>query len=287
MMLQTTEWFTFSPTRVHQPYSKPSKNIRLGQNVRADSRSKELRTDRGKEYMGEMIEYVKSQGIEHNPTTGYSPQLNGVAERMNRTLFDMACTMLDASGAPLELWAEAILAATYIRNRLPCQPLNGKTPHEAWTGQKPTVGHVRKWGCKVYRHINKKTGRKKFHKKSMVGFLVGYEPGKIYRIYHPGSKQFKVSRDVVFSEHQFFDTRHVMGEVEDILPIGDNNIEEAAPIICDEIDDQPPSSSDGSSPPSPPSPPAESAAPLPKPPTRRSRRLIAKAFKAVVKGNWK
>src|SRR5579859_5667748 len=248
---------------------------------------KELRTDRGKEYMGEMIAYVKSQGIEHNPTAGYSPQSNGVAERMNRTLFEMACTMLDASGAPLELWAEAILAATYIRNRLPCQPLNGKTPHEAWTGQKPTVGHIRKWGCKVYRHINKKTGRKKFHKKSMVGFLVGYEPGKIYRIYHPGSKQFKVSRDVVFSEHQFFDTRHVTGEVEDVLPIGDNNIEEAAPIICDKIDDQPPSSSDSSSPPSPPSPPAESAAPLPKPPTRRSRRLIAKAFKAVVKGNWK
>src|SRR5579859_4444828 len=109
---------------------------------------KELRTDRGKEYMGEMIEYVKSQGIEHNPTAGYSPQSNGVAERMNRTRFEMACTMLDSSGAPLELWAEAVLAATYIHNRLPCQPLNGKTPHEAWTGQKPTVGHIHKWGCK-------------------------------------------------------------------------------------------------------------------------------------------
>ena len=103
---------------------------------------KELRTDRGMEYMGEMIDYIKSQGIEYNPTAGYSPQSNGVAERMNRTLFDKACTMLDASEAPLELWAEAILAAAYIRNHLPSQTLNGMTPHEAWTGQKPSVGHI-------------------------------------------------------------------------------------------------------------------------------------------------
>ena len=104
-----------------------------------------------------MLDYIKSQGIEYNPTAGHSPQSNGVAERMNQILFDMVCTMLDASGAPLELWGEAILAACHIRNRLPSQTL-GKTPHEAWTGQKPTVSHIRKWGCKVYRHINKKTG---------------------------------------------------------------------------------------------------------------------------------
>ena len=58
---------------------------------------KQIRTDRGKEYMGEMIEYVKLQGIEYNPTAGHSPQSNGVAERMNRTLFEMACTMMDSA----------------------------------------------------------------------------------------------------------------------------------------------------------------------------------------------
>jgi hypothetical protein len=172
-------------------------------------RIKEMRTDRGTEYMGEMIKYVKSQGIEHNPTAGYSPQSNSVAERMNRTLFDKACTMLDSSGAPLELWGEAVLAAAHIRNRLPTSTLDGKTAHEAWTGKKPMIGHIRKWGCKVYRHINKKTGRKKLDKKSMIGFLVGYESGNIYRIYHPTTKEFKVLCDVVFSENQFFGLRHV------------------------------------------------------------------------------
>ena len=54
----------------------------------------------------------------------------------------------------------------------------------------------------------------------MEGFLVGYElPGGVnYRIYHPETKQFKVSRDVIFSEDEFFDTRHVVGSSEEILP---------------------------------------------------------------------
>src|SRR5438477_4171093 len=237
-----------------------------------------------------MIEYIKSQGIAHNPTAGYSPQSNGVAERMNRTLFDKACTMLDASGAPLELWAEAILAAAYIRNRLPSQALNGKTPHEAWTGQKPPIRHIQKWGCKVYRHINKKTGRKKLHKKSMMGFLIGYQPGEIYRIYHPGTKEFKVSRDVIFSESQFFNTREVINKAEDILPTsvdetdlqsnheddpkddhkddsepvgetGDEEADNAAQIIYNEIAVQPLSTA----------PSATAPAPPPKPPNRRTR----------------
>jgi len=53
--------------------------------------------------MGEMIEHIKDQGIEHGSTAGHSPQSNGVAERVNRMIFKRACTMLDASRAPLHL----------------------------------------------------------------------------------------------------------------------------------------------------------------------------------------
>lgn len=181
------------------------------------------------------------------------------------------------------------------------------SPHEAWTGRKPTVGHIRKWGCKVYRHINKKTGHKKLHKKSMKGYLVGYESSGIYRIYHPGSKTFKVSRDIIFSESEFFGIRRI-GNSEDVLPSNDADYddtdhddadqididddkcdsgeaeqqsENAAPIIYNEIVVEPPprTSSEGSSH----TEPASSSKPL----NRRQRRTIAKAFKAVVKGNWK
>src|SRR5579871_5664138 len=156
--------------------------------------------------MDEMLAYAKSNGIEYCPTAAHSPQSNGVAERMNRTLFDMACTMLDASGAPLELWNEAILAACNIRNRLPTRSLDGKSPHEAWTGKKPKIGHIRKWGCVAYCHINKKP-RKKLQRKSMKGYLVGYEAGSLYRIYHPETKEIKVSRDVIFVEDEFMNVR--------------------------------------------------------------------------------
>jgi Reverse transcriptase (RNA-dependent DNA polymerase)/Integrase core domain len=269
---------------------------------------KELRTDRGTEYMGEMIEYIKSQGIEHNPTAAHSSQSNGVAERMNRTLFDMACPMLDAAEAPINLWAEAILAACHIRNRLPSRSLDGKSPHEMWTGMKPTVGHVRKFGCAVYRHINKKTGRKKLHKKSMLGYLVGYDSTEIYRIYHPKTKTIKVSRDVVFSEDEFFGIRRVNNSNE-ILPtdnIDDNDVdgsdseseshseqdEISAPITHDETA----TANEPLIPPVPtvPTVPTHgygtrsttgSLKPPVKPPNRRQRRMIARAFRAVLKGN--
>jgi len=254
---------------------------------------KVLRTDRGTEYMGDMITYIKSKGIEHNPTAAYSSQSNGVAERMNRTLFDMACPMLDAAEAPLELWGEAILTACHIRNRLPTRSLiNNMSPHEAWTGAKPTVRHIRKFGCAAYRHINKKTGRKRFDKKSMVGHLVGYDSTGIYRIYHPGTQTIKVSRDVVFSEAEFFGIRQVNNS-DDILPL-DNDIDvdidetsseaeldreqdevPAAAIIHDEIIVEPPPTSSH----------AYGTTSKIRASNRRQRRAVARAFKAILKGS--
>jgi hypothetical protein len=164
------------------------------------------------------------------------------------------------------------------------------TPFEAWNGHKPTVEHIRKWGCKVYRHINKETGRKKWHKKSMTGFLVGYEMGGFYRIYHPVSKEVKVSRDVVFDETQFFNMREVKGETSTIAVPDEIMVDEMeemetsfdgshAPTIHEKID----------TPPTPPTPSPTNATPpvSPKPPNRRSRCLIARAFKATLKWNWK
>src|SRR5436190_16552565 len=115
-----------------------------------------------------------------------------------------------------------------IRNRLPSQSLDGKSPHEAWTGKKPTVGHIRKFGCATYLHINKKTGRKKLHKKSMLGYLVGYDSTGIYCIYHPNTKTIKVSRDVIFSEDEFFVVQRVNADNNNILPLKDD-IDDSGP----------------------------------------------------------
>jgi hypothetical protein len=164
---------------------------------------KAIRTDGGGEYHKEMEALLKGTGIEHQETAPYSPQSNGVSERMNRTLMDMVCPMLEASSAPLELWAEAVAAACYIKNRLPTRALDGKTPYEAWTGEKPRVDQLRKFGCVVYRHIPKKR-RRKLDQKSMRGILVGYESDSgMYRVYHPQINRVAITRDVIICENDF------------------------------------------------------------------------------------
>ena len=82
----------------------------------------------------------------------------------------MAYPMLDAPGARVELCAEPLLTACHIRNRLPTRSLDGISPHKAWTGHKPRVGHIRKLGCLVYRHVNKKRRKKLDRKCCLVGY---------------------------------------------------------------------------------------------------------------------
>jgi hypothetical protein len=49
----------------------------------------------------------------------------------------------------------------------------------------------------------------------MIGFLVGYKSGNIYHIYYLKMKEFKVSRDVIFSENQLFELKHVTNKDRD------------------------------------------------------------------------
>lgn len=165
---------------------------------------KAIRTDGGKEYHKEMEKNLKGTGIEHQCTAAYSSQSNGVSERMNRTLMDMVGPMLEGSGAPSMLWGEAVVTACYIKNRLSTRALEkGKTPYEAWTGKKPYLGHIRKFGCTVYAHVPKKI-RKRLDSKSLKGILVGYESESgLYRVYHPQKRRITTSRDLIICEDEF------------------------------------------------------------------------------------
>ena len=85
---------------------------------------KALRSYRGGEYLsGEFQQYLKLCGIHHQLTTAESPEQNGVAERMNRTLVEKARAMMAASNIPHTFWAEAIANATHARNRSPTSSL--------------------------------------------------------------------------------------------------------------------------------------------------------------------
>src|SRR5438046_10753422 len=91
-----------------------------------------FRTDQGKEFTGmtTITAFFKEYGIVHETTTAYSSSSNGIAERLNRTLFDMVRPMMIKSGLPMPFWAEAIDTAVKIRNSLPTISLNGRTTYE-------------------------------------------------------------------------------------------------------------------------------------------------------------
>lgn len=80
-------------------------------------------------------------------TVGYAPEQNGVSERKNRTVMEMARSMLYEKGLPKTFWAEAVYTAVYLLNRCPTKAVQNKTPIEAWSGQKPSARHRRVFGC--------------------------------------------------------------------------------------------------------------------------------------------
>ncbi|KAL0430353.1 UNVERIFIED_CONTAM: Retrovirus-related Pol polyprotein from transposon TNT 1-94 [Sesamum radiatum] len=118
-------------------------------------RIKVLRSDRGKEYNNsEFDKFCEEEGIDHQTTVSYNPQQNGVSERKNRTVMEMARSMLQEKHLPKAFWAEAVYTAVYLLlNRCPTKAVQNMTPIEAWSGRKPSAKHLRVFGSICYVHI--------------------------------------------------------------------------------------------------------------------------------------
>jgi transposase InsO family protein len=144
-----------------------SKSLRLLWRIRQEKRIKVLRMDNGGEFYGnEFEEFCKKCGIERNNTTPYTPQQNGVVERMNMMLMEKSRSMLSGARLGQEFWAEAVGTTCYLVNRSPSSVLDEKTPHEVWTGKKPSLTHLKVFGCDSYVHVPKEN-------MSNVGLLRG------------------------------------------------------------------------------------------------------------------
>uniref|UniRef100_A0A2A4JA71 Integrase catalytic domain-containing protein n=1 Tax=Heliothis virescens TaxID=7102 RepID=A0A2A4JA71_HELVI len=161
-----------------------------------------IRTDNGLEYCNKDFEYYLSQyGIKHQTSTPYTPQQNGLAERMNRTLVERAkCMLLDAK-LPKPFWAEATATAAYIINRSPTTSINKRTPYELWTGKLPDLSNIKIFGSEVMMQVPKEK-RKKWDPKSQRMIFVGYcDNTKGYRLAEPKTNRIMKSRDVEFLEN--------------------------------------------------------------------------------------
>lgn len=162
---------------------------------------KRMRHDRGGEYLNrELSDWYKSHGIICEPTSPRSPQQNGSAERLNRTLLEKTRSMLFEFGCDKRLWAEAISTAAYVVNRLPTSG-HDCTPYEMFMGRKPTVSHLRVWGCRCF--VLQDKPRKKLDPASREGVFVGYEPkNRSWRVWLPSQQKIVVSCNVLFDEKE-------------------------------------------------------------------------------------
>jgi hypothetical protein len=162
---------------------------------------KKIRSDNGSEFKNLQVEeYLEEEGIKHEFSAPYTPQENGVVERKNRTLIDMARTMLGEFKTPERFWSEAVNTACHAINRVYLRRLLKKTSYKLLTGNKPNVSYFRVFGSKCYILV-KKGRNSKFAPKAVEGFLLGYDSNsKAYRVFNKSSGLVEVSSDVVFDE---------------------------------------------------------------------------------------
>ncbi|KAJ9552730.1 hypothetical protein OSB04_016775 [Centaurea solstitialis] len=194
-----------------------------------DKRIKFLRSDRGGEYLSDEFDnHLMECGIVSQLTPPYTPQMNGVSERRNRTLLDMVRTMMCHSTLPISFWGHALETAAHILNRAPTKSVE-KTPYELWKGKKPNISFLKIWGCEVYV---KRPTSEKLKPKSDKCFFVGYPKTTVgYYFYNPEENKVFVARNGKFLEEKFLSLENTRKDVD--LQIVDE--ESTTPVVEPEI----------------------------------------------------
>lgn len=161
-----------------------------------------LYCDNGGEYVNkEFEEFVTAHGTIMHKTIRNTSALNGIAERMNRTIMDKTRALLINSGLPNSFWNYGVQTAAYVINRCPTKTLpNNQTPLEALTGNKPNYETLHIFGCIAY--VKMLPGNKLSPRSEKCIFL-GYVPNG-YKLWSLQHSRPICARDVVFDDTKFF-----------------------------------------------------------------------------------
>nr|CAD40731.2 OSJNBa0072D21.17 [Oryza sativa Japonica Group]CAE05285.2 OSJNBa0084N21.3 [Oryza sativa Japonica Group] len=161
---------------------------------------KRIRSDNGGESKNASFEqFCNERGLEHEFSSPRVPQQNGVVERKNRVLVEMARTMLDEYKTPRKFWAKAINTACYISNRVFLRSKLEKTSYELRFGHRPKVSHLRVFGCKCF--VLKSGNLDKFEARSTNGLFLGYPAHtRGYRVLILGTNKIVETCEVSFDE---------------------------------------------------------------------------------------
>lgn len=207
-----------APIQYKSEVKQVTKDVVLYLETQCGQKLRTVRSDNGSEYINaELQDYFKSRGVEHQTTVPYTPQQNGAAERLNRTLMEKVRTMLADADQPPQLWAEAVATANYLRVRSPAAGKD-KTPWELFFGRRPNVSSLRVFGSTAYVLIPKQK-RGKLDPVSVKGTMVGYaSSSKGYRILLADNRTIVISRDVVFDESTSKTTQSASQDQDNDIP---------------------------------------------------------------------
>jgi transposase InsO family protein len=161
-----------------------------------------FRTDNAREYLDSAFQqFLESRGIIHQTSCVRTPQQNGIAERKNGPILAIARALMLQMHVPKLFWADAVLTAAYLLNRMPSRILKGKSPFEMFfPGKNPFSVPPRVFGCVSFVH-NHSPNHDKLDPRAHKCIFLGYSrTQKGYRCYSPSLRKHFVSADVTFFE---------------------------------------------------------------------------------------
>ncbi|WZZ50369.1 hypothetical protein YC2023_050476 [Brassica napus] len=176
-----------------------------------------LRSDNGGEYTSNAFKsHLVKHGIVQQTSCPYTPQQNGVAERKNRHLMEVARSIMFHMNVPKKFWSDAVQTACYLINRVPTRVLKKLSPFEVLNKAKPHIDHLRVFGCLCYVMIPGER-RNKLEAKSTKAMFIGYSiTQKGYKCYDPATRRVLVSRDVKFIETKGYYEEKNWKDLEDL-----------------------------------------------------------------------
>ena len=144
------------------------------------------------------VVFLKEKGIHHQSTCVNTPQQNGIAERKNKYLLEVAHAIMFSMNVPRYFWGEAVLTASYLINRMPIRILKYSTPLKCFQKIFPLSRiysnlPLKVFGCIVFVHLPNHN-RSKLDQKVFVCIVlaaekcvfIGYASNqKGYKCYNP------------------------------------------------------------------------------------------------------
>jgi transposase InsO family protein len=195
---------------------------------------KDIHSDNGGWEYAQVATYALQFGISVHRSAPYTPQSNGIAERQNRSIFEMVRTTFSASGLPPTDWVESGKNAVYIRNRLPVA--GGVSPFEKLFGRAPLMSKLRPFGCLTYLLLDE-SKRKNLDIKFKKCILLANLYYGNYRLLELSTRKLHVSRHVTSTEDQF-PARAVSGQSEHVKNISNSLSERELGTSSEQIPDQ-------------------------------------------------